>query len=412
MPLKSTPITISATLLRLLSTCERRVWLDTYGDTDQRSDVSSARIVPLTRGILHEERILATATPHIRHVPAASWDEAAVVTRQSMRDGSPVIHGACLDVEINLPEFGQAVRLIGRVDRLERMEQADRPLYTPVEIKQYATLADADRLQLDLYLYILQHIQDVVVPGWFWLGADHAGKPAAVVPHELDESRLAEAFRRLSRVLRQKTEPPVQIEAHCRQCHWYESCINAIKESRHISLLPHLSSKTKAHLVEAGIHTVDQFALLSVAELQKIKGIKTTAPGLRANAQAFVRQEPVWFNHLTADVRQGGWMLDLETLALVGRSEEMWSVGWAGSDGHTRIVIVGDESRQQTLSHPYPLTIHIVPDADSGWYTLLDFLRHDDAPIFHWSGFDAKILSRTAPGEVRNALLDRMHDLH
>jgi uncharacterized protein len=174
--------------------------------------------------------------------------------------------------------------------------------------------------------------------------------------------------------------------------------------------LPHLNRNTIRNLHAAGIMTVAQFAELSIEEMQQVKGIKKTAYALRANAQAYVQNAPIWYGELPDAVRRGGWLLDLETLALINRGGDVWCIGWSDMSGNTQIAVVGGYSA--TLHPAEDWTVHIVPDADAAWYAVLDSMQHDDLPIFHWTGFDAGIMASTAPEVVREALLGRMHDLY
>lgn len=175
-------------------------------------------------------------------------------------------------------------------------------------------------------------------------------------------------------------------------------------------LLPHLSRNTIRNLHAQGITTIAQFAELSIEEMQQVKGIKKTAFALRANALAYVQNAPVWYGVLPETVQRGGWMLDLETLALINRGGDVWCIGWADLAGNVQIAVVGGYCG--TLTPAPDLTIHIVPDSDAAWFAVLESMQGDDLPIFHWTGFDAGIIASTAPQPVREALLDRMHDLY
>src|SRR3990172_2744542 len=79
----------------------------------------------------------------------------------------------------------------------------------------------------------------------------------------------------------------------------YNPVMTSTSENRpqlDIALLPHLSRLAREHLRRAGITSLHQFAALTIEELQQIKGIKTTAAALRANARAYVENRPVWVN--------------------------------------------------------------------------------------------------------------------
>lgn len=177
-----------------------------------------------------------------------------------------------------------------------------------------------------------------------------------------------------------------------------------------LTRLPAINSKTIAALHRAGIFSIAQFAELSIAEMQQVKGIKSTAAGLKASALAYVHNKPIQYAPIPEKIMQRGWMLDLETLALVNRPDQIWCIGWTDIHGQSQIGIVGN--REESLALSTGLTVHIVPSADAVWYTLLESLQDDDLPILHWSGFDYGIMAKSAPEPVKEALLDRMVDFH
>jgi predicted RecB family nuclease len=179
-----------------------------------------------------------------------------------------------------------------------------------------------------------------------------------------------------------------------------------------LNLLPNLRRQTRENLYQAGIYTLEQFAALSVEELQQIKGIKTTAPALKANAQAYVEQCPVWFNPLQDEVLDGGWMLDLETAALAGGDGMPWSIGWGKSKQEMNVVVVAKYQDERELTLPDGNKVVLVEDEDRAWETVFDSVLVDNLPIYSWTSFDAAILEQTAPDRVREELAPRMRDLH
>ncbi|MBA3871148.1 MAG: hypothetical protein H0X30_18555, partial [Anaerolineae bacterium] len=90
----SQPIVITPSLLRNLVTCERRGWLDTFGEkTDQQP------ITPIGAlyGIAHEKAIQSVASPNIDTMPVSSWDEGVTLTNELIYDGASVIIGAYIE---------------------------------------------------------------------------------------------------------------------------------------------------------------------------------------------------------------------------------------------------------------------------------------------------------------------------
>jgi predicted RecB family nuclease len=130
-----------------------------------------------------------------------------------------------------------------------------------------------------------------------------------------------------------------------------------------ISLLGGLRTATRAALYRQGIYTVHQLAVLSVEELQRFNGLgKITAPQVKAHAQAFVEQRPVWCNALLASCFQGGFMFDLET---DGFTHVPWCFGWTGEDGSTHTAVVASRTGYETLVDGSEIVL--VPGSDALW---------------------------------------------
>ena len=394
-------ITLTASQLRLLTMCERRVWLDKYGNRESRIDVSSVTTLPFTTGIQHEEQIHTATAPFTNETPVATWQEAVQATRDAMAHKHSVI-GACLETEIEIQ--GKPVRLMGRIDRLQRAQDG---AYYPVEIKQYTTLDTADVLQLDFYCFLVGQIQGNIPHGEFWVGT-----AAQTVHHEFNAELFENALKQWAATLQQQDEPAVIYRSHCRACHWHDSCIDALKQQRSIQLLHSIRRDSVKSLEASGIHTVDQFATLTLEEVRKIKGIKSTAERYLAQAQAYVQDAPQWYQVMPSLLHKGGTMFDLETIVEGDNIGTAWSLGWSDTDGQAHIAVVNDAHQPASLALADKLMVHVVRHADNAWYTLLDSIGHLDTPIYHWTGFDAGVMANTAPKQVQQALLPRMHDLY
>ncbi len=400
------PLIITPTLLRNLVTCERRGWLDTYGDSTQQVDITP---VGALYGVAHEKVIQTVASPYADTMDVASWDEGVNLTQDLMNERAAVIIGAYIEQRYEL-ENGTEVSLRGRVDRLTRNPESH--LYEPVEIKQYINIAKGDELQLNFYLTILQHMQDAKLRGYFWLGSDAQNHPRYVLQHVLNPAHLQLMLRRAYAVLNQADAPPVNLVAHCKTCSWYSACTEVARSNLDLSLLPRLNSQTRRNLERGGITSLQQLAALSIEELQRFKGIKKTAASHRANARAFVEDRPVWVDQMPDILHQGGWMFDLETAALPGGDGSPWSLGWCDEEGKSQIAIVAPTQQHQRVTLNPIGELITVRDYDEAWHVFHESVGVDEKPIYHWSGFDAGVMRATAPTPVKNALLGRMHDLH
>lgn len=403
---------ITAQTLRHLLMCERRVWLDARADPALRDAAAPEALRLYALGSQHEDRVHAATAGPIEPVDIASWEEGVAATRELMRRGVPGILGACLEVRVPLDLSDTVYTLRGRADQLLRVWHHGEAVYSPVEIKQRSQPEEADWLQLDLYVWLLSLLQGTVPPAELWLGADPLGRPRRRLAHDYDEDRLMAALLRAAHLTASAPEPPVRIEPHCATCHWFTACQGVAQREKRLDLLYGVSRTTRASLEAAGIARLEDLVARSPDELQAIKGIgPRTAPRIRANAQAWLENRPVWLDALPEVCRQPGWMFDLETWEIGGRTVP-WCMGWCDGDGQTHITLVAPVQLPEPLALPDGQQVTLAPDSDAAWEVFAAAVSEDSRPIFHWSGYDAAILRGSAPEYVRAQLAPRMHDLN
>ena len=178
-----------------------------------------------------------------------------------------------------------------------------------------------------------------------------------------------------------------------------------------ISLLYGVARKTRDHMRLAGLVTLVHVAAATLEELQRVKGIgPVTAPAIRANAQAWLENRPIWYNPLPDACHRNGWMFDLETYERAGRVIP-WCMGWCDAHGTTGIALVAPVQEPEPLTLPGGQVITLVPDSDCAWETFAAAVPGDQ-PIYHWTGYDMGILRATAPLDVRAQFEPRFTDLH
>jgi predicted RecB family nuclease len=294
----------------------------------------------------------------------------------------------------------------GRVDRLVRLHGA----YSPVEIKLHNKPTPADLVQLDFYVWLLEQIQGTQPPAELWLGADAAGRPRTRLSHDYDEERLMSAFAQVLPLLNNVTEPPIRLEHHCKECPWYSACQTAARAEGNLDLLYNVPHHIREHLRQAGFQTLAHIASAPPGELQRVKGIKhKTEAKIRANAQAWIDNQPVWLTPLP-DL-PAGWMFDLETCE-VNQKLVPWCMGWCDTEGNTQIALVGLVQTPERLTTPNGTTITLAPDSDGIWEVFAESVSVRNDPIYHWSPYDAALLRCSAPSYVKSRLEPRMVDMH
>lgn len=413
-------IIITPTRLRQFLMCERLAWLETYGDESLSDPVDPALARRLEAGVTHEAAVheREAGTLRVEPVEVETWAEGIQATQELMEQGVDVIIGAYLERWLTFGDVTTNVQLRGRVDRLVKKRRAAgmrnpfaAPVYEPVEIKRYDRIHLSDQLQLDAYLWMLLGTQNEAVDGAFWLGESAPGVPRFRQHHELDELRLLRWVSQLAKILAAEangaqTAPPVRLERHCKTCRWRTSCNAAAAPMLPVSLLSGLSQQAKDQLRASGITSLSQIAEMQPDDLKRVRGIKTTAPAVHAQARAHVEKRAVWFEPLPEACFQSGIMFDLETDPY---TQKPWSWGWCDADGNTQVILTAH--RAETVPLGDNRVIYTVRDTDAAW-RLFSELNPDAGKIYHWTGYDSGVMRANAPYDVKARLDARMYDLH
>lgn len=446
------PSILTATTLRLLDICPRRVWLDFHGDPAERDPLSDFAMRQFAGGIEHEQTVRRVMVGDVTPVEATTWEDSLQATREWMREGAAGIAGAAFEREI-----APGIVARGSIDWLRRIAQPSkfgRWAYEPVEIKQRAKLQHADTIQLDFYLWLLNHAQDAQVNGWFWLGRDDEGRPKSVIEHEYDEARLFAVVRRAMNLMNptpsplplqgealgESLIPPIYLGSHCKNCPWHSACTAAAQLQRDFTLIPGLHRPTWEQMRADGIRTIDDVVARPPRDLQRFSGIgRQRALEILTHAQALIDNRPMQRRPLPAVARQPGVMLDIETRLDNG---DPWCFGFMDTGGAVQVAVVASHFSPHPLheNEPQPLQgdgrrggvhlpqgaggedafptydlpdgsrITIIPDSDAGWRLVA--ATGGSQPVYHWSGYEMDVLRKTGPPDAIAALENRLHDLH
>jgi uncharacterized protein len=400
-------LVITAYTLRYVIDCERRVWLNQHGDASLRDQPSLEFAV---QGIGHERAVQASMFGQTVPVEAQTWAKMVSATQTLMKRGVTGIQGAAFERALDA-ESGITVR--GRVDWLRRVAQPSQLggwSYEPVEIKLRRERSDADAVQLDLYIWLLEAAQGVQPSGWLWLGRDEENHPQNRIEHIYRETRLQGALSQAVAALTQSEAPPVFLGSHCKLCPWRASCEKTAKHERSVALLPGLPRHTWEGMRRAGIHTIDQLLELEPDDLRHFKGVgKKRALELLTSARAYTGNRPTVRGPMPEAARLPGVMLDLETRLDDG---SIWCFGWQGADGRIQAAIVDRYYEDDSLLLPDGARVTMVESSDEGWRMVAAAAQEMPGPVYHWGSFEMGMLKNTAPPDVIDALADRLHDLN
>jgi len=388
---------LSASLFSWIDTCRRRVWRDIHLDYPVREQPS----IYVTQ-VADDQ----TASPRKHLVALKSWEEGIQLTREDMQKQVPVILGAQFELVIDNPFTQTPLKLGARVDRLQRQPDG---LYVPIMMKVASEPTEQDEAQLSFQAWMLSQIQDVAaLSAAFWLGQNPDGTPKKVIPFECDYDAV-EAQINAALALIARPQPDATRMPGCKHCHWYKVCFPEVARKKSIALMSGLRTETQKVLVEAGIQTLDQIVEMAPEDLCKFRGIKTTAHSIHASARAWVEERAVWYDALHPTCLKTPIYFDIETIPY---DRNIWSIGWAEEGKPVRVVIVDSAYSSAQIALSGAEVIDVAPDADSAWRFFAQAVSHNDAPIFHWTSFDAATMRAEAPKDVCEALLPRLHDLN
>lgn len=391
---------ITSQTLHDLALCERRAWLNANAPT-------AFGEVPLTVGVVWERA--SESTLESREV--ANWAEAVALTQRLMALGAASIFGACLQVQTPLDLTDRTFTIRAQVDRLERTAYLGQPAYAPVLLHEGMESTEADTLVLDLWVWMLDTLAGAPPPAELWLGMDAFGRVRRRVPHDYDETRALDALTRAAALLAEEIAPPVRLIDACKTCPHRQACETVARQEGALDLLYGVSRRVREGLRAAGLRSLAAIAAAAPDDLLRVKGIgPATAPAIQANARAWLNAGPVHKGPLPDECAAGGWMFDLETLERNGRVVP-WCMGWCDPDGDTQIALVAPVQTPQLLPLPDGQRVILAPDSDAAWEVFAESVS-GDAPIFHWTGYDAAILRGTAPASVQSAVAPRFEDLH
>lgn len=396
--------TISASMLRWHTSCERRIWLDEHGDSQKRNDLPAVTYFRCVQGIQHEREILNYTMPDHEQLMVSDWAEAVTITRDLLANNTRRIAGAAFEAKIPLNSVSEEIRLVGQVDQLIALDDG----YGVVEIKYRQNLIPADELQMDLYVWLIEQVTGQRPRAEFWLGVRQGSARYQSVPHTYDELRLMTSLEQVAQLMYAKDdEPSVRIASHCEGCHWHNYCSSKAEKQFSLSLLNGIRSRTIEDMRQKGFQSLNQLVELNPDELTQFHGIKTTALRYHAQARAWVENQPVWCGEVPDNCYQDAWFFDIETNPNTGA---VWSIGWSKADGRTEAIVVAP--RKHGIQHTLPdgHLIHFMQDANAAWELFHDVVSVDKMPIFHWSGFDAGIMKSFAP-HIHEHLKSRLMDL-
>ncbi|MGF1505598.1 MAG: TM0106 family RecB-like putative nuclease [Anaerolineae bacterium] len=388
---------IKATDLYTLTECDRRIYLNYFGNPDERVPRAPFEEWLAQEGERFEQTVIEQFTevyqPRYRIGDLEAGYDA---TLELMAEGVPIIYQGVIIHDI----------MIGIPDLLERVEGGSRLggyYYRPIDIKLATRAKLGHRLQVMAYIALLEGLQGIRPDGSLFLRLPPEERSETALYQEekvaLDEQIFADKLAEI-RELAAGLQPRPFISSVCKSCPWHDSCLDLADQERDVSLIPGLPRKVWAELHARGMGTLPAAASATRAQLINISGV--------GDKRAF-------------DIIHRSRSLDANTMIQVatpdlpepGPVETFFDVESIPTEGIIYLfgALIGANRR-------YEFAVDLAPtfaDEHRAWQ---DFLRRMDRTpgyVYHYGTYERtaikQLMARYGDDPRAHGLLDRMIDL-
>ncbi|TXH36962.1 MAG: TM0106 family RecB-like putative nuclease [Rhodospirillaceae bacterium] len=269
---------VTAAMLYGLVACPHRITMDLHTDPAERDEPNAFVELLWERGSLYEKEVIEQLKGPIVDLSLFGGDEKELRTAEAMQRGDPLIYGGRIQVE----------GLLGEPDLLRRHESG----YIAGDIKSGSGEEGPEdnskpkihyAVQLGLYIDILE--RKGLSPGrqafvWDIHGREVSydfqtpyGKRSPRTLWQDYEDALHEAQAIISKSM--ATLPA--FGAVCKLCHWYTACVERLKETNDLTMIPELG-RSKRDVMYGSVRTVAQLA--STDPESFVSGSKSVFPGI------------------------------------------------------------------------------------------------------------------------------------
>lgn len=418
LPLPAVPIQSAAEgiwltddLLFQYQRCQRRAFLEVYGDPLLRDPPSDYLAKLRQDSIAHQRSVLGSQQVHQPGYSRRDWLKGAAETRVLMQRGVDRIADGVLLVELE-----NGLRLVSCPNLL--IKQPGQSIfgdwtYTPADIRLGKRPKMDYQIVVGFHAYVLAAVQGAW-PESGRLMLRHRGSYAVnlaeIVP------RMQEMLYDCVQTLVQPQEPEVFI-AHnrCDLCQWFSHCYELAQGDRHLSLLPGVTPSRYIHLKALGLTSVEALATANPKQLESLPGFGVPV------AHRLVRQaRSVLYSQALPDCDPPLTAAELLTPDELPTApiELYFDIEAAPEQNliYLHGVLVVDRLTQTDTF--YPLLADSIEDEARIWQQFLDLVwRYPDAPIFHFCPYEVQTVKRLGeyyqtPSERILPLLSRFVDLH
>lgn len=234
---------ITDNLLMAYQRCDRRSFLDVYGDLNQLDPPSDFFVKLMQETRLYQKSIIEQQSYHKPHYPQGDWKAGSQATIELMKQGVDRIYrGVLLQEEKNESSIDSPPSIITLVSRPTLLikqpgeSKLGNWIYVPTDIRLGKRPKLDYQIIIAFHSYLLENYQEVITEHGVLFLRD---KGFYGVNLDLRTPEMLEIVKELMELIVTKKEPEVFISRQkCNLCGWYSSCHKIAQSQKHLSLLP------------------------------------------------------------------------------------------------------------------------------------------------------------------------------
>lgn len=402
---------VSDDLLLYYQRCDRRAFLDVFGDSRDRDPLDDFLIKLRQDSRCHRQEVLAQYDYHRPEWSGDDWYGATEATLELMEQGVESIYRGVLSVQW-LP----GVHLLSKPDLLVRHPGSSRFgdwMYVPHDIR-FGKRPKLDYQIVGAFHGLVLSLLQEVWPPTTWLVL--RGRK----PHTVDFPKRVPEMQQLLYdcivTLRGSQTPELFLSRQkCNLCHWYSSCHQVAESEHHLSLIPGITPNRYDQLQGMGITSLAALAKAPRSQLKMAFGAEA-GNQLAQQAMASHEQRPLLREGAMAHLLQSpgnAWLAAHQTAIEIHFDIE--AEPDLDLDFLLGALIIDHRHQSQTY---YGFMAKNPEEEKAIWYQFLALMEsYPEAFIFHFCDYEVKTIERLArlyktPKHRYQALINRCVDVH
>ncbi len=403
-------ILLTADLLLHFQRCNRRAFLDLYGDGSQLEPPGDYLLKLLRDSNSHRRKVLAERSGDRPHYTAGDWLAGDDATRQLMYQGVECIQQGILMIPHSAP-YAEDVMLVSCPDLLVKkpgQSQFGDWCYVPIAIKlgkrpklEYQVAATFDA-------YVISMVQNMPTEQ-AWLILREKGMYRVDVVSVMPQ--MQEILANCVHVLTTAQEPEVFISRNrCSLCPWFNHCYSIAQAQQHLSLISGVTPSRYAVLQTLNLTTLEALANTSPVVLEPLAGFgKDAAEKLVLQAQASLTKTAMRRSSMSLNLDQEIPSRRVEIYFDIEADPDMTLDYLLG------VMVVDYEAKDDRF---YSFLAETPEEEQQVWHQFLNLMaQYPNAPIFHFCPYETHTIKRLAalyhtPYATIQSVLSRCIDLH